>query len=82
VPYCYDTPVIAHHVSKKPIYGTLAKPGARRDHYHVAPLCDKHHTKYHGKKIGNVDNFLMAYGVQLEQVAEYYYEKYKKRYLI
>jgi len=62
---------VFHHVSQR-------YPKPRRDHYYGAPLCHEHHSKYHDK-FGNVDAFLEAYGVQLEEIAEYYRDKHDEQ---
>ena len=66
---------VFHHVSKKPVYGTLQKPGARRDHKWGAGLCDPHHTHYH-KVSCNVQNFEDEFGVNLDDEAERNYNDY------
>lgn len=63
---------IFHHVSKKPIHGTLQKVGPRRDHSWGAALCDKHHTEYHNV-LGSVDVFNERHGIDLDvEAAENY----------
>lgn len=76
VPDCQGLAVF-HHVTVKPNYGGLAKPGPRRDHKYGAGLCELHHTKFHDV-IGSVDGFYKAYGVQLELVADHNQYKYFK----
>lgn len=51
-------------------------PLARRDHKFGVPLCHIHHEKLHNKFAWDLDRFNEAYGVQLEEVAEYYRKLY------
>jgi len=66
---------VFHHVTRKPVCGTLAKPGARRDHKWGAALCDFHHGQFHNV-LGNVDSFNEAHGVDLDVEAEKNYNLY------
>ncbi|MDB4725978.1 hypothetical protein OAF54_00985 [bacterium] len=59
---------VFHHVNRP-------YPHKRRDHRYGTPLCHLHHSKYHDK-FGNVDAFQEAYGVNLEEIAQYYMDQY------
>ena len=70
VPGCWREPVVFHHEKQK-------YPLPRRDHKFGVPLCDYHHReKLHNDFSWDLDRFNEAYGVQLEEVADYYMNEY------
>lgn len=74
-------PAVFHHVTRKGVYGTLQKVGARRSHWWGTQLCDKHHVDYH-KHLGSVENFEATFGINLNELAEQNLDEYIEKGLV
>jgi len=72
VPGCTNQADDFHHIYVKGVYGTLAKPGAKKHHKLGVGICRFHHMEFH-HKLGTVKKFEKLYHINLDD------EAYKNR---